>query len=222
MSGLNLEVLRAANAARLPEFKNSRGGPAHSKPDGSDWSPAQWLQALLGELGEWAEVRLAYEAGLITREEYEVKSEKELADVQTYLDILARRSLDRLVAHSIGEVSEVQGHPLISSPANQLMMVVACLGTYANHRKKLERGDYSFEQYMRAMDFESMRRSLNSLIAQAGSDLRRPSPDDEVANPHPTGVDLSKATVAKFNEVSARVGSRVRMAADRCWLETDG
>ena len=50
--GLSFNTLRQANLRRLPEFKNSKGEPAHSEPDGSDWSPAQWLQALAGEVGD--------------------------------------------------------------------------------------------------------------------------------------------------------------------------
>lgn len=219
--GLNLDALRAANAARLPHFKNSQGGLAHDKADGSDWSPAQWLQALIGELGEWAEVRVAYEAGLITQQEFEEKSAKELADVQTYLDILARRSLDRLDTYeTTGGTS--QGCPFITSPANLLMRVMASLGNYANHRKKLERGDYSFGQYVALMDFDTMRWHLNQLIAEAGADARRPSPDDNVYQAHPTGVDLSAATIAKFNEVSHRVRSPVRLGAFEAHYVPDG
>lgn len=126
--GLALGALRAANIQRLPTFKNSRGEAAHSRPDGSDWSPAQWLQACVGELGEFANVRKKYERGDLTHGEYAEMAAKELADVQTYLDLLA----------------------------------------------------------LRALDFRD-------------------------GTPHPTGVDLGAATVAKFNEVSERVGSPVRL-----------
>jgi len=50
MSGLTFKVLRSANLARLPLFKNSNGEPAHADPMGRDWTPAQWLQAIVGEL----------------------------------------------------------------------------------------------------------------------------------------------------------------------------
>lgn len=94
MHPLSFSVLRHANAARLPQFKNSKGGLAHSERDGSDWSVAQWLQALVGELGEFANLRKKFERGDLTFEEYACEAEKELADVATYLDILARRALD--------------------------------------------------------------------------------------------------------------------------------
>ena len=129
-NGLTLNTLRDANKARLPEFKNKHGQPAHSKPDGSDWSPAQWLQAVVGQLGEYANFRKKFERGDLTFEEFEVHAGKELADVQTYLSLLALRCLDE--------------------------------------------------------------------------------PDQ----PHPDGIDLGQATIDKFNEVSERVGSTVRLAAD--------
>ena len=103
MSNLSFNTLRAANKMRLPQFKNSRGGPAHSKPDGSDWSPAQWLQAVVGELGEFANIRKKFERGDIDFDEYETLARKELADVATYLDLLAQRCLDtQFGAHPTG------------------------------------------------------------------------------------------------------------------------
>lgn len=92
---LKFDDLRAANTARLPLFKNKHGDLAHSKPDGSDWSPSQWLQAVIGELGEFANIRKKYERGDLGEHEYETEAAKELADVQTYLDILAMRCLDK-------------------------------------------------------------------------------------------------------------------------------
>ena len=88
---ITFEQLREANKTRLPLFKNKLGGLAHLKPDGSDWTPAQWLQAVVGELGEYANIRKKFERGDITFEEYRVLAGKELADVITYLDILALR-----------------------------------------------------------------------------------------------------------------------------------
>lgn len=93
-SGLTFSLLREANKRRLPEFRNSEGGLAHSKPDGSDWSPAQWLQALVGEIGEFANWRKKFERGDISFEEFKKHAAKELADVQTYLSLLAGRCLD--------------------------------------------------------------------------------------------------------------------------------
>ncbi|MEX2629513.1 MAG: MazG-like family protein [Tistlia sp.] len=136
--GLALGALRRANVDRLPTFKNRHGEPAHSQPDGSDWSPAQWLQATVGELGEFANIRKKYERGDLSHAEYSQLAAKELADVQTYLDLLA----------------------------------------------------------LRALDFAD-------------------------GTPHPAGVDLSDATIAKFNEVSERVGSPVRLGESRAYRVPD-
>lgn len=93
-SPLTFSALREANCIRVGQFKNPHGQLAHAKPDGSDWSPSQWLQALVGELGEFANVRKKFERGDLTFEQYRISAEKEIADVQTYLDLLARRALD--------------------------------------------------------------------------------------------------------------------------------
>lgn len=93
-NGLTFDTLRQANKARLPTFRNAKGEKAHTTDDGSDWSPAQWLQALVGEVGEFANLRKKYERGDITPEQYAIEAAKELADIQIYLDILARRCLD--------------------------------------------------------------------------------------------------------------------------------
>lgn len=92
---LTFNVLRAANIERLPLFKNKHGKLAHSQRDGSDCSPAQWLQAVIGELGEYANIRKKYERGDLSHAEYAVLAAKELADVQIYFDILCQRALDQ-------------------------------------------------------------------------------------------------------------------------------
>jgi NTP pyrophosphatase (non-canonical NTP hydrolase) len=89
---LTFDALRGANLARLPEFKNGRGGPAHSEADGSDWCLAQWSNAVLGELGEAANIIKKIERGDLTLEEARPALAREFADVQTYLDILAYRA----------------------------------------------------------------------------------------------------------------------------------
>jgi NTP pyrophosphatase (non-canonical NTP hydrolase) len=107
--GLTFNTLRQANKQRLPQFKNSKGGPAHSEPDGSDWSPAQWLQAVLGE---YANYRKKFERGDIDYDEFIIQAKKELADVQVYLDLLAFRldiDLGKAVVAKFNEVSERVG-----------------------------------------------------------------------------------------------------------------
>lgn len=104
--------LREANVARLPQFKNRHGQPAHPKPDGSDWSPAQWLQAVVGELGEYANLRKKYERGDVDADTFKREAADELADVATYLDILAFQlgiDLETAVASKFNRVSERVG-----------------------------------------------------------------------------------------------------------------
>jgi NTP pyrophosphatase (non-canonical NTP hydrolase) len=91
MSDLTFSALRSANIRRLPLFKNAKGEKAHSTDDGSDWTPSQWLQAVVGELGEYANIRKKFERGDIDNVQFRTLAEKELADVQVYLDILAFR-----------------------------------------------------------------------------------------------------------------------------------
>jgi hypothetical protein len=126
---LDLQTLRHANRLRLPEFKNNLGGAAHSQADGSDWAPEMWLCAVMGELGELANLYKKFVRGDVTELEYRREATKEFADILTYLDIAAMRAFDR------------PGYP------------------------------------------------------------------------HEDGINLSRATVDKFNEVSRRVSSSVRLMA---------
>ncbi len=113
--GLTFNTLRGANVARLPTFKNQKGQPAHDQADGSDWSPAQWLQATVGELGEYANIRKKFERGDLTETEFLREAAKELADVQIYLDLLAFRlgiDLGNATMEKFNEVSERVGSPI--------------------------------------------------------------------------------------------------------------
>src|SRR3990172_5875389 len=107
--GLTFNTLRGGNTARLPQFKNKYGQLAHAKPDGSDWSPAQWLQATLGELGEYANLRKKFERGDVDEATFKIEARKELADVVTYLDILAMQlgiDLGQATMDKFNEVSD--------------------------------------------------------------------------------------------------------------------
>ncbi len=89
--GLTFNVLREANVRRLPQYKNAKGEPAHEKEDGSDWSLNDWLTAVVGELGEAANVLKKVRRGDFTLSEARPKLANEFADVVTYLDILAKQ-----------------------------------------------------------------------------------------------------------------------------------
>lgn len=109
---LTFSDLRQANIRRLPEFRNRLGGLAHSEIDGSDWSPAQWFQAMVGEVGEYANLRKKYERKDISFDEFTDAAKKELADVVTYLDLLAFQlgiDLGEAVVEKFNEVSRRVG-----------------------------------------------------------------------------------------------------------------
>lgn len=89
--GLTFNVLREANKRRMPQFKNAKGEPAHEKEDGSDWSLNDWLTAVTGELGEAANVLKKVRRGDFTLNQAMPELADELADVATYLDILANQ-----------------------------------------------------------------------------------------------------------------------------------
>lgn len=89
---MDFQTLRAANIRRLPQFKNAKGQPAHAQPDGSDWSLAEWCNAVTGELGEAANLIKKVQRGDYTLEEARQDLADEFADIVTYLDILAMRA----------------------------------------------------------------------------------------------------------------------------------
>jgi NTP pyrophosphatase (non-canonical NTP hydrolase) len=115
MSWLTFDLLRQANTTRLPTFKNSKGEPAHSESDGSDWSLAEWSNAVLGELGEAANLIKKIQRGDISLEEARKDLGREFADVTVYLDILAFRAgvdLGEAVIAKFNEVSIRVGSPV--------------------------------------------------------------------------------------------------------------
>jgi NTP pyrophosphatase (non-canonical NTP hydrolase) len=78
---LSFDTLREANVARLQDSKYKRCE--------EEWTPAHWMQATVGELGELANIMKKVDRGDFTLEEAREAIGKELADVQTYLDIMA-------------------------------------------------------------------------------------------------------------------------------------
>jgi hypothetical protein len=155
------------------------------------------MQALVGELGELARVRVQYEAGELSYEDYVIEARKEIADVQCYLDLLASRVLDK-----------VEPHQGLDASTN-LMRLVADLGEYANWRKKLERGDIDAERFAAV--------GLTKLSAVEHELSTLPSANNTlpvVSEAHSDGVDLGAATRDKFNEVSRRVGAKVFITAE--------
>lgn len=88
---LTFSELRSANIKRLPLFKNAKGETAHS---GVNWSIADWFVAVMGELGEAANIQKKIrrnDFSAIGLESAKLSLADELADVQIYLDILAHK-----------------------------------------------------------------------------------------------------------------------------------
>ncbi|WP_372394008.1 MazG-like family protein (plasmid) [Azospirillum sp. HJ39] len=113
--GLTFNALRGANTARLPTFKNAQGQPAHSQPDGSDWSLNDWMTAVAGETGELANLLKKVRRGDLSLEEARPSIAKELADVVTYLDLLAMQcgvNLGQATIDKFNEVSARVGSPI--------------------------------------------------------------------------------------------------------------
>jgi NTP pyrophosphatase (non-canonical NTP hydrolase) len=111
-NGLTFNGLREANKARLPEFKNSKGEPAHEKADGSDWTLGEWMNAVAGELGEAANIIKKVRRGDMTMEEARPLLANEFADIVTYLDITAMQAgidLGRATIHKFNQVSQRVG-----------------------------------------------------------------------------------------------------------------
>lgn len=148
MPDLSFGTLRHANLTRLPQFKNRKGEPAHSEADGSDWLLSAWSNAASGEFGETAEALLDFmlftkiaqhlgkgadhikkiERGDVTIEDRRKALADELADVITYVDILAYRAginLGEATADKWNEVSARVGCDLrLEATFNSHNMVV--------------------------------------------------------------------------------------------------
>lgn len=124
MKSLSFQVLRWANTERLPLFKNSKGDAAHAKRDGSDWSRSDWLEAVTGELGEYANKSKKFRRGDISQAEFLIEAEKELADVVTYVDLLAFQlgiDLGDAIRKKFNEVSKRVGAPVYISDAGEVV-----------------------------------------------------------------------------------------------------
>ena len=120
-SKLTFRALRGANLMRLPRF------PGHNVKDGhcADWTRSDWLEACVGELGEYANWSKKFRRGDITEEEFLAHARKEFADVVTYLDLLAAKlgiDLGQAVEDKFNEVSNRIGvHIVLSGDAGVVL-----------------------------------------------------------------------------------------------------
>ncbi len=176
-TGLSFAEFRAVNVERAKSFPSAE----------QKWTPADWMVALMGEVGELAAV--LPETGVLANE------------------------------------------------AEMMKRCIAALGQVANTMKKLRRGvDYTKGKSQEELKdglhrefagFVWWSRRLSDVLFNIGGKLTDPLPavrtevleDGDPAGEvgdvqtyldllaHSVGVDLGPATVAKFNEVSKRVGS---------------
>lgn len=111
-NGLSFRTLRDANLQRLPEFKDAKGRPSHTDPNGFDWSKSDWCLAVTGELGEAANIIKKIRRGDYELDDVREQLADELADVVTYLDLLAHRcgiDLGKATERKWNKVSERVG-----------------------------------------------------------------------------------------------------------------
>ncbi len=124
MNNLQFKTLRAANTLRLPRFKNAKGEVAHTERDGSDWSLNDWYTATSGELGALGNLLKKVRRGDLTIEHARTSISYEMADVITYLDLLAKQlniDLGAAVTRKFNVVSErVDADIFIDGAENEL------------------------------------------------------------------------------------------------------
>ena len=97
LRSLNFKTLRIANVERCREFFKTC----------ADWTHADWMTATIGELGELANVLKKVKRGDLTIEEARPMLEKEIADVQAYLDLLAASLNIDLALATVNKFNEV-------------------------------------------------------------------------------------------------------------------
>lgn len=111
---LSLQELSDAHFARRPFYKNKTGKLIY--PDGVDtWTDSDYFNALVGEVGEYANWQKELLRGNITQEEYDRESTKELADIVSYAVMLADRkgvNLSTAIRDKFNEVSDRVGCPV--------------------------------------------------------------------------------------------------------------
>ena len=110
MSDLLLSAIREANRTREPLFKNALGVPYHTADDGSDWSIAEWTNAMAGEAGEACNFSKKLKRGDFSNSEEGLDLlMEEIADVVLYADLVAwrvGRNLSDAIRDKFNKVSD--------------------------------------------------------------------------------------------------------------------
>ena len=105
-NGLSFNTLRDANKKRMQEAFSSC----------QTWGRSQWLQAIVGELGEFANILKKIDRGDFTVSHAEADLAKELADIVTYIDIMAETlgiDLGDAIRDKFNEVSDRVGSKIL-------------------------------------------------------------------------------------------------------------
>ena len=212
---LTLDNLRQANRHRLPTFRNRQGHLSHTKPDGSDWSLADWYGAFVGELGEVI--------GEPSGDGYRDRLAAELADATIYLDLVAAAAGTTLTAGVLTQINkpdmdtvffgDLCFHLKPVHPWNTLDADIGAALRMGDIIKKYRRGDFQGSAQPDIL--------LRPYIGAALMGLTR------IADR--SGIDLPSAIVDKFNATSERVGSPITLCFDhtsrwfvfdaRAWVE---
>lgn len=84
---ITLNQLRRANSTRKAMFTNKHGELAHG-PDTVPWNRAEWVEAMMGELGEYCNVSKKFRRGDLTKSEFIKAAMEEIGGTLLYLDLL--------------------------------------------------------------------------------------------------------------------------------------
>lgn len=191
LNNLKLSALRQANALRIPQFKNAQGQMAHKKPDGSDWSLGDWINATLGEMGEAANLLKKIRRGDYDLDFIRVELAKELADVMCYLDILAMQLDIDLSCSPEEEVTTLRQDRVVLKMTSKFGHIAQTMETIELARENNENPENDiYLMTSLALYFQELIMSIQELakIMQ---------------------INLGQAVIDKFNEVSVRVGSSI-------------
>lgn len=123
---LTFDRLRAVNVERAKAFPSAK----------QNWTAADWMTALVGEVGELANLLKKLRRGVdLSRgqsmEEIRAQLAGELGDIQTYLDLLAANlgvDLGRATIEKFNEVSKRVGSPLTLHGSLPVNSVYTCKG----------------------------------------------------------------------------------------------
>lgn len=184
MPEMTYAALRFANTKRLPRFKNAKGEPAHAQPDGSDWSLDDWLVAVVGELGEAANLMKKVRRGDITLLEARPDLADELADIATYMDILAMR-MGVVDTRHFDDAARRARTESINDPARLMRLLTRSIGDIAETipRRAAPLLPQNTAFHIASLYLEALALSM--------------------------GITLLDAIADKFNRISKRVGAEV-------------